>query len=77
MSEDLMFDPNSGDQIIKERGICLQEDCNAKRMYEVFKECESRVKGKPYTAETCEEEIVDLMEALDRCVGHKAFNKFA
>ncbi|XP_014364596.2 uncharacterized protein LOC106715757 [Papilio machaon] len=76
MEEKPMFDPNSADPLTKERGICLQYDCAVKRLYEVFTQCEKRVKSKDYTAETCEEEIIDLMEGIDNCVEDRAFNKF-
>ncbi|CAH2059238.1 unnamed protein product, partial [Iphiclides podalirius] len=51
------------------------DNCEVRRAYEVFQRCEERVKGKSYTAETCEEEIIDLMESLDHCVADKAFEK--
>ncbi|XP_013142118.1 PREDICTED: uncharacterized protein LOC106106125 [Papilio polytes] len=76
MEEKPLFDSNSTDQLTKERGICLQYDCAVKKLYEVFAQCEKRVKSKEYTAETCEEEIIDLMEELDQCVDDKAFKNF-
>ncbi|XP_068625666.1 cytochrome b-c1 complex subunit 6, mitochondrial-like [Battus philenor] len=76
MTDEYMFDPNSADQLTKERGDCLQYDCGIKKIYEQFQRCENRVKGKSYTAETCEEELIDLMVALDHCVAEKAFKKF-
>lgn len=43
-----------------------------------LRECTNRVSRKAhYTAETCHEETVDLMEAIDKCVKDKAFVKFA
>ncbi|KPJ03815.1 putative small nuclear ribonucleoprotein Sm D2 [Papilio xuthus] len=51
---------------------CNTYDCAVKRLYDVFQQCEKRVKSKEYTAETCEEEIIDLMEGIDSCVDDRA-----
>ncbi|XP_032523217.1 cytochrome b-c1 complex subunit 6, mitochondrial-like [Danaus plexippus] len=71
-----LFDKNSPDQLTKQRAICMERDCQSKKMYELLKACEKRVTSKTYTAETCSQEVIDLLEALDHCVGDKAFKEF-
>ncbi|RVE44052.1 hypothetical protein evm_011289 [Chilo suppressalis] len=76
MSHD-MFDPHSKDQLEKERGICMEGNCSVRKYFVELKECQERIKKKPYTAENCHQETVDLIEAIDVCVADKAFVKFA
>ncbi|KAG6451235.1 uncharacterized protein LOC115444262 [Manduca sexta] len=76
MSSD-MYNPKAVDQLTKQRGICMSKDCDVRKVYILLRDCQHRVKSKPYTAETCHQETVDLLEALDRCVADKAFVKFA
>ncbi|KAJ8709777.1 hypothetical protein PYW08_009781 [Mythimna loreyi] len=69
----VLFDPNSPDPINRERAKCL-EDCKVEPIYTLWKACDRRVTKKLlYTAETCHEETIDLMEALDKCVRDTGF----
>ncbi|CAB3227740.1 unnamed protein product [Arctia plantaginis] len=70
-----MFDKESTDQLTRERGICLATDCNVRKYFLELRECTRRVTKKPFTAETCHQETVDLIEALDKCISNKAFMK--
>ncbi|KAI5645584.1 ubiquinol-cytochrome C reductase hinge protein domain-containing protein [Phthorimaea operculella] len=71
-----MFDSESNDQLTKERGRCLEKSCDVRKYFLELRECTKRVRRKiKYTAETCHQETVDLMESLDRCVHDKAFHK--
>ncbi|XP_060806922.1 uncharacterized protein LOC106133037 isoform X2 [Amyelois transitella] len=67
----------SDDQLTKERGICMETNCDVRKYFNVLRECQKRLEKKPYTAETCHQETVDLIEAIDHCVADKAFVKFA
>ncbi|CAG4973760.1 unnamed protein product [Colias eurytheme] len=67
------YDENSPDQLTKARGICMQKDHHVKKILITLKSCEDRIASKSYTAETCHQETMDLMEALDHCVGDSAF----
>ncbi|CAH4035287.1 cytochrome b-c1 complex subunit 6, mitochondrial-like [Pieris brassicae] len=69
------YDPTSDDQLTKERGMCVEGDHHVKKAVEILEKCENRVKSKAYTAETCHQEAMDFMEALDHCVGEKAFKR--
>ncbi|XP_045780546.1 cytochrome b-c1 complex subunit 6, mitochondrial-like isoform X2 [Maniola jurtina] len=71
------FDKDSPDPLVMERGKCLEKNSKVQKMAGVLQACEQRVTSKSYTAETCSQEVVDLMEALDHCVGSKAFVKMA
>ncbi|XP_047036267.1 uncharacterized protein LOC124642015 [Helicoverpa zea] len=77
MSVDVkMFDSESKDQLTRERGLCLEKDCATRPFFLALRECARRVAKKAaYTAETCHQETVELMEAIDRCVKDKAFVK--
>ncbi|CAG9118897.1 unnamed protein product [Plutella xylostella] len=76
MAEDkVMFDPDSEDQLEKERAVCLEKDCHVHKFFLKLQECEKRVKSRTNTAETCAEETSDLMEAVDHCVGATAFKQ--
>ncbi|XP_028028092.1 uncharacterized protein LOC114241464 [Bombyx mandarina] len=55
----------------------MEKNCDVRRVFMTLKECQKRIKSKTYTAETCHQETVDLIEAIDHCVGDKAFIKFA
>ncbi|XP_053619685.1 uncharacterized protein LOC128680504 [Plodia interpunctella] len=76
MSAD-MFDSKSDDQLTRERGICMDTNCDVRKYFNILRECQKRLENKPYTAETCHQETVDLIEAIDHCVADKAFVKFA
>ncbi|XP_049880475.1 uncharacterized protein LOC126376964 [Pectinophora gossypiella] len=71
-----MFDSEADDQMTKERGRCLEKDCTVRKYFLELRECTKRVERKiRYTAETCHQETVDLMEALDHCAAEIAFSK--
>ncbi|KAL0811473.1 hypothetical protein ABMA28_009871 [Loxostege sticticalis] len=76
MSHD-MFDSHANDQLTSQRGICMEKDCNTRKAFLELRECQNRIAKKPYTAENCHQETVDLIEAIDHCVADKAFVKFA
>ncbi|XP_052751302.1 uncharacterized protein LOC116412815 isoform X2 [Galleria mellonella] len=71
------MDIHSTDQLTRERGICIERDCDVRNYFMALKQCQKRIAAKPYTAETCHQETVDLIESIDRCVADKAFVKFA
>ncbi|XP_034837314.1 cytochrome b-c1 complex subunit 6, mitochondrial-like isoform X2 [Maniola hyperantus] len=71
------FDKDSPDPLTMERGKCLERNSKVQKMADVLHACEQRVTSKSYTAESCSQEVVDLMEALDHCVGSRAFAKIA
>ncbi|XP_041985467.1 uncharacterized protein LOC121737819 [Aricia agestis] len=70
-----IFDEDSADPLTQLRVDCLENSTQVRQMYEAFQECEERVTSKSYTAETCEQEVVDLMQALDKCVGKRLFQQ--
>ncbi|XP_052744912.1 cytochrome b-c1 complex subunit 6, mitochondrial-like [Bicyclus anynana] len=74
---DTAFNQDSPDNLVKQRWKCLQNNEKVKKMQGLLKSCDARVKSKSYTAETCSQEVIDLMEALDHCVGNSAFRNFA
>ncbi|XP_072934193.1 cytochrome b-c1 complex subunit 6, mitochondrial-like [Epargyreus clarus] len=63
----------ANDPLARERGICLEKDCKVKKFYKVLQTCQDRVQSRSQTAETCHQEVMDLMGAVDHCVGAKAF----
>ncbi|XP_026729857.1 uncharacterized protein LOC113495362 [Trichoplusia ni] len=73
-----MFDPESKDPLTSQRGICLEKDCSVRVFFLALRECTQRVTAKKkFTKETCEPEVIELMEALDKCVADKAFVKLS
>ncbi|XP_073963572.1 cytochrome b-c1 complex subunit 6, mitochondrial-like [Choristoneura fumiferana] len=68
-----MWDMNSDDPLIRARGICMFKNCDVRKIIKELQDCQTRVANKPYTAETCQQELTDLVMAVDHCVGHKAF----
>ncbi|XP_039760863.1 cytochrome b-c1 complex subunit 6, mitochondrial-like [Pararge aegeria] len=70
------FDKDSADPLAQERGKCLEKSEKVQKLVGVLHACEQRVQSKSYTAETCSQEVVDLLQALDHCVGPKAFASF-
>ncbi|CAG9104280.1 hypothetical protein JYU34_012082 [Plutella xylostella] len=50
----------------------LRETCaekpNIQSMWGRVQECNDRVNSRTQTAETCEEELIDYIQALDKCV---------
>ncbi|XP_050554095.1 uncharacterized protein LOC118270224 [Spodoptera frugiperda] len=73
-----LFDSSSTDPVVRERGLCIENCCKTRPYVVALEECTKRViKKASYTAETCHCEIIDLMEALDRCVKSKAFLELA
>ncbi|XP_048001496.1 cytochrome b-c1 complex subunit 6, mitochondrial-like [Leguminivora glycinivorella] len=68
-----LWSADANDQLVRERGKCLAHDHHVAVVFKELEDCQKRVKGKSYTAETCHQEMKDLMEAVDHCVGDKAF----
>ncbi|XP_063541838.1 cytochrome b-c1 complex subunit 6, mitochondrial-like [Cydia strobilella] len=68
-----LWSAEANDQLVRERGKCLTQNHHVQVIFKELEECQKRVKGKDYTAETCHQEMKDLMEAVDHCVGDKAF----
>lgn len=56
----------------------LREKCreteHAKNLAEKYQACNERVLSKKRTAETCVEELFDLLHAVDHCVKKDLFN---
>ncbi|XP_075986829.1 cytochrome b-c1 complex subunit 6, mitochondrial-like [Anticarsia gemmatalis] len=72
-----MYDSGSADPLTHERGVCLENDCHVRKYFLILKECTHRVTSKDYTLETCHQETVDMMQAIDHCVADKAFAKIS
>lgn len=57
----------------------MKEECGkhseAVSLRAKFNECEERVNSRSKTEETCEEELLDLLHAVDHCVAGKIFTK--
>ncbi|KAB0791807.1 hypothetical protein PPYR_03607 [Photinus pyralis] len=55
----------------------LRDKCKAtshvKHLAEKLEECNNRVNSRSRTAETCIEEVIDFMHALDHCVSKDLF----
>ncbi|CAH1641449.1 unnamed protein product [Spodoptera littoralis] len=69
-----LFDSSSPDPLTRERGLCIENCCKTRPFVVALQDCTKRVTKKAaYTAETCHDEILELMEALDKCTKNKAF----
>ncbi|XP_061723412.1 cytochrome b-c1 complex subunit 6, mitochondrial-like [Cydia pomonella] len=68
-----LWSAEANDQLVRERGKCLGQNHHVQVIFKELEECQKRVKGKDYTTETCHQEMKDLIEAVDHCVGDKAF----
>ncbi|CAF4916771.1 cytochrome b-c1 complex subunit 6, mitochondrial-like [Pieris napi] len=57
----------------------LREQCHEKpemqAMWAKYQECNNRVNSRSNTAETCEEELVDYVHVLDKCVNKDLFKR--
>ncbi|OWR54963.1 cytochrome b-c1 complex subunit 6, mitochondrial [Danaus plexippus] len=57
----------------------LRDECSQKQEAQSFwtkyQECNNRVNSKSNTAETCEEELIDYVHALDKCVNKDLFKR--
>ncbi|KAM8930160.1 cytochrome b-c1 complex subunit 6, mitochondrial isoform 2-T2 [Pelodytes ibericus] len=55
----------------------VREQCekseHCTKLRERFEICETRVNSRSRTEETCDEELLDFVEARDHCVAHKLF----
>ncbi|CAG9827761.1 unnamed protein product [Diabrotica balteata] len=45
------------------------------RLVQIYEACNERVNSRPQTAETCVEELFDLLKAVDKCVTKDLFDK--
>lgn len=63
------IDPNT-DQLTQYRDICKEK---LTKFTDLLDECSDRVNSKPGTLETCHQEMVDFVVALDHCALPKAF----
>jgi ubiquinol-cytochrome c reductase subunit 6 len=59
----------------------LKELCGEDHACEMFKhrlqECTDRVNNKPWTKETCNEELLDFLHCVDECVRELIKNIFS
>ncbi|XP_004928884.1 cytochrome b-c1 complex subunit 6, mitochondrial [Bombyx mori] len=57
----------------------LREECSqkpdAQNMWAKYQECNDRVNSRSKTAETCEEELIDYVHVLDKCVTKDLFKR--
>ncbi|XP_049879207.1 cytochrome b-c1 complex subunit 6, mitochondrial [Pectinophora gossypiella] len=57
----------------------LRESCAQKpecqRFWDKYQECNARVSSRSQTAETCEEELIDYVQVLDKCVNKDLFKR--
>ncbi|CAB3220455.1 unnamed protein product [Arctia plantaginis] len=56
------------------RDICHQKP-DAQNLWGKYQECNDRVNSRSQTAETCEEELIDYLHVLDKCVGKDLFKR--
>ncbi|CAH0549272.1 unnamed protein product [Brassicogethes aeneus] len=56
------------------RDACRDTD-HCKHLSEKYEACNARVLSKSQTAETCVEELFDLLHAIDHCVTKDLFSK--
>ena len=59
------IDPNT-DQLTQYREICAERE-KLMLLKSILDECNDRVNKKPETIETCHQEMVDYISALDHC----------
>lgn len=67
----------------EEEIVCPQETLRAKcqeegkieKLFNNYQECNDRVNAKSKTNETCEEELFDYVQALDKCVAKTLWSK--
>ncbi|KAI8442217.1 hypothetical protein MSG28_005798 [Choristoneura fumiferana] len=57
----------------------LRESCSQKpdsqNMWGKYQECSDRVNSRSKTTETCEEELIDYLQVLDKCVTKDLFKR--
>ncbi|KAJ0173067.1 hypothetical protein K1T71_011243 [Dendrolimus kikuchii] len=57
----------------------LKEECSqlpaAQNQWSKFQECNDRVNSRSNTAETCEEELIDYLHIIDKCVVKDLFKR--
>lgn len=56
----------------------LREECTAhhcQKLKDELEKCNERVRSKSKTAETCHQEMVDLIQCVDHCAMPKLFKK--
>ncbi|CAG9559102.1 unnamed protein product [Danaus chrysippus] len=57
----------------------LRDECSQKQeaqsYWAKYQECNNRVNSRSNTAETCEEELIDYVHVLDKCVNKDLFKR--
>ncbi|XP_013143887.1 PREDICTED: cytochrome b-c1 complex subunit 6, mitochondrial-like [Papilio polytes] len=56
------------------RDVCSQKP-DAQNLWAKFQECNDRVNSRSKTTETCEEELIDYIHVLDKCVNKDLFKR--
>ncbi|XP_045771139.1 cytochrome b-c1 complex subunit 6, mitochondrial-like isoform X2 [Maniola jurtina] len=56
------------------REVCSQKP-DAQNLWAKYQECNDRVNSRSNTAETCEEELIDYIHVLDKCVNKDLFKR--
>ncbi|XP_045466901.1 cytochrome b-c1 complex subunit 6, mitochondrial [Harmonia axyridis] len=54
------------------RAECRETE-HCQHLAEILQQCSDRVNSKKHTTETCAEELLDLLHAIDHCVTPKLF----
>nr|XP_032526629.1 cytochrome b-c1 complex subunit 6, mitochondrial isoform X1 [Danaus plexippus plexippus] len=74
--EEELVDPQ---QALRQQCKRNEDECSQKQEAQSFwtkyQECNNRVNSKSNTAETCEEELIDYVHALDKCVNKDLFKR--
>ncbi|XP_026740563.1 cytochrome b-c1 complex subunit 6, mitochondrial-like [Trichoplusia ni] len=68
-AEEEMVDPQT-----HLREVCSQKP-DAQNHWAKYQECNDRVNSRSQTAETCEEELIDYLHVLDKCVTKDLFKR--
>ncbi|KAK9876348.1 hypothetical protein WA026_012657 [Henosepilachna vigintioctopunctata] len=70
-------EPEAEEDIIDPQEV-LREECrqteHCKHLAEIYQQCNDRVNSKSQTTETCTEELIDMLHAIDHCVTPKLFS---
>ncbi|XP_072934435.1 cytochrome b-c1 complex subunit 6, mitochondrial-like isoform X2 [Epargyreus clarus] len=57
----------------------LRDECSqkpeAQNLWSKYQECNDRVNSRSQTSETCEEELIDYIHVLDKCVNKDLFKR--
>ncbi|XP_059052332.1 cytochrome b-c1 complex subunit 6, mitochondrial [Achroia grisella] len=56
------------------RESCAQKS-DAQNLWGKYQECNDRVNSRSKTAETCDEELIDYLHVLDKCVSKDLFSR--